>query len=515
MTLGRLFDLCPSDRLVVPSDPSWRDLSITDLAFDSRQAGPGTVFFALPGTHTDGHRYLPDVAGRGCRAAVVTEVPQPPRPDTAYAVVADTRMALSPWAARLFGEPSREVRVLGVTGTDGKSSTVSFLHQLLTLSGEKAGFFSTVEWNDGTATHHNEGRQSTPEAPQVHGILRRMADAGCRFAVLEATSHGLSPLTSRLADVAWAGGVFTNVTLEHLEFHGTVENYRQDKARLFAALGQGRDGAFGVVNLDDPHHRLFVEAAGASPVSTYSLVDPSASLTVRHLVEEPDGLTLEVADRSGQSASCRLNIPGRFNASNLLAALLAAAAALTQAGRPTSPLDLVPLVGSLRAVKGRMAPVRQGQEFAVLVDYAHTPGAFEALLPAIRAVTPGRVIAVFGSGGERDRKKRPLQGALADQWCDFVVFTDEDPRLEDPAQILADLEAGIANKREGEGYWKIVPRRAAIRHALGLAQKGDTVLLLGKGHEQTLVTAEGPQPWDEATVARELLAERGFRAATS
>jgi len=505
MTLARLLELCPPDRLVTPATPHWGDREVDDLAFDSRQASSQTVFFALVGTHTDGHRYLDDVAERGCRAVVVSRLPEVVRDDTVYVVVADTRAALSPWSAAFFGHPSRQLFVVGVTGTDGKSSTVSYTHQLLTLAGEKSGFFSTVEWDDGTGVHHNEGRQSTPEAPQVHGILRRMVDHGCRFAVLESTSHGLSPKTSRLADVAYAGAVFTNVTLEHLEFHGTVENYRRDKARLFGALGRGRPGAFGVVNLDDPHHGLFVEAAGDQPVATYSLKDPAADLFVS-LVEHADGLDLELTHR-GQSRRTRLNVPGRFNAENLAAALLAAASVLTLAGRPTSPLDLVPLVEHLRAVKGRMVPVREGQDFAVLVDYAHTPGAFEALLPAVKAVTPGRVIVVFGSGGERDREKRPLQGTLADRWADLVVLTDEDPRLEDPEAILDDLELGITTKDEGRGYWKIRPRDQAIRHALTLAQAGDTVLLLGKGHEKTLVTAQGPQPWDEEAVARRTLVE--------
>jgi len=506
MTLSRLVELCPPDRLVTPEASVWRALPIADLAFDSRQAGPQTVFFALPGTHTDGHRFLDDVAARGCRAVVVSRVPEVPRADTVYAVVSDPRFSLSPWSAALFGHPSRELLVIGVTGTDGKSSTVSYLHQLLTLAGEKAGFFSTVEWNDGTATHPNEGRQSTPEAPQVHGILRRMVDAGCRYAVIESTSHGLSPLTNRLGDVVYAGAVYTNVTLEHLEFHGTVENYRRDKTRLFEALGRGRAGAFGVVNLDDPHHDLFEAAAGMAPVRSYSLKDPKADLFAASVTEHPDGLDIVWA-AGGRQASCRLNVPGRFNAENLGATLLAAAGALTLGGRPTNPLDLVPLVGSLKAVRGRMAPVREGQDFAVLVDYAHTPGAFEALLPAVKAVTPGRVIAVFGSGGERDREKRPLQGALADRWADLVVLTDEDPRLEDPAQILGDLERGITGKQEGVGYWKITPRREAVRHALTLARKGDTVLLLGKGHEKTLVTAAGSEPWDEDAVARQILVE--------
>ena len=510
MTLGRLIELCPPGRLVAPLDSDWKKRQIHDLAFDSRHAGLHSLFFALSGTHTDGHRFLDNVAAQGCRAVVVRELPEVPRDDTAYLIVADPRFSLSPFSAAFFGQPSQELLVIGVTGTDGKSSTVSFIHQLITLSGEKAGFFSTVEWSTGGESQPNLGRQSTPEAPQIHGVLRKMVDAGCRFAVLESTSHGLSPLTNRLGDVAYAGAVFTNVTLEHLEFHGTVEQYRQDKARLFGALANGRHGAFGVVNMDDPHHGLFIDAAGSAPVKTYSLKNREADLTVTSLVQQPDGLVLEIAENGARKTSgqCRLGIPGRFNAENLLAALLAASSALTLAGRPTRPLDLLPLVELLKPVKGRMAPVRAGQDFAVLVDYAHTPGAFEALLPAVKAVTTGRVIVVFGSGGERDREKRPLQGALADRWADLIVLTDEDPRLEGSEPILADIEKGITSKRQGEGYWKISPRREALRHAFSLARRDDTVLLLGKGHEKTLVTASGPEPWDEEATARELLLER-------
>jgi UDP-N-acetylmuramoyl-L-alanyl-D-glutamate--2,6-diaminopimelate ligase len=508
MTLAHLLDLCPPERLVAPLDPAWKDRTIVGLAFDSRQTGPDTVFFALSGTHTDGHRFLGDVADRGCRAVVVREVPAESRPDTVYIVVADPRFSLSPFSAAFFGYPSRQLLVIGVTGTDGKSSTVSFIHQLLTMAGERAGFFSTVEWSAGGEAQPNLGRQSTPEAPQIHGVLRQMVDAGCRFAIIESTSHGLSPLTNRLGDVVYAGAVFTNVTLEHLEFHGSVERYREDKSRLFGALARGRDGAFGVVNLDDPHHKLFIDAAGTAPVKTYSLKDPSADLTVRSLEELPDGLILDVAEKEGRSRPGRLGVPGRFNAENLLAALLAASSALTLAGRPTRPTDLVPFAERLKPVKGRMAPIREGQDFAVLVDYAHTPGAFEALLPAVKAVTSGRVIVVFGSGGERDREKRPLQGALADRWADLIVLTDEDPRLEGSGPILADIEKGITTKKEGEGYWKVIPRREAVRHAFTLARRGDTVLLLGKGHEKTLVTALGSEPWDEEATARQLLAER-------
>jgi len=508
MTLGRLFELVPPAKLIASSSASWKSAVVSILAFDSRQAGPEAVFFALDGLHTDGHRFLGDAAARGCRAVVVSQVPTPVRGDTVYAVVDNPRFALSAYAAAFYGNPSRELITLGVTGTDGKSSTVSFIDQLLRLAGERAGFFSTVEWSDGLTVHHNEGRQSTPEAPQVHEILRQMVGAGCRFAVLEATSHGLSPRTNRLGDVSWSGAVFTNVTTEHLEFHGTVDVYRRDKARLFEALSRGPEHSFAVVNADDPYADLFIAASRPRRVFTYSLVASTADLFVSALRERSDGLSLTFAAPQGRSPEVRLPIPGRFNASNAAAALLAASTALTLSGRSASVLDLVPLLSQLHPIKGRMVTVDEGQPFTVLVDYAHTPGAFEALLPAVRKVTEGRLIAVFGSGGERDRQKRPLQGQLADQWADFVVLTDEDPRGESSRAIIDDIAQGIQNKIEGQSYWKITPREDALRQAFALARAGDTVLLLGKGHEQSIVTAEGAQPWDEERSARRLLQQR-------
>jgi len=435
---------------------------------------------------------------------VVSRLPETPVDGLVLIRVANTRRALSPFAAAFYGYPSQEIPVIGVTGTDGKSTTVSFIHQLLELAGHPAGFFSTVEWKTGAVVAPNPFRQSTPEAPRIHACLRDMVTNGLEYAVLESTSHGLSPLTNRLGDVRYAAAVMTNVTLEHLEFHGTVENYRADKVRLFEALTRGPQTAFGVVNGDDEHAGLFVTAAGNRPVFRYSLSDERAHLFARRVVEFPDALELELA-WEGHTSPCRLPVPGRFNAGNLMAALLAVSGLLTSQGQPVTPLELLPLVPSLMAVKGRMTPVREGQAFSVVVDYAHTPGAFEQLLPAVKAVTPGRLIVVFGSGGERDREKRPLQGALADKWADLVVLTDEDPRLEDPQAILEDIERGMTTKKRGHTSWCIRPRREAIRHAFSLAQAGDTVLLLGKGHEQSLVTAEGSQPWDEETVARELL----------
>jgi UDP-N-acetylmuramoyl-L-alanyl-D-glutamate--2,6-diaminopimelate ligase len=504
MKLGDLVALVPGVSAHAVDD-LWKHLSIEALVYDSREAGPATLFFALKGTHTDGHQYVPQVLNRGCRAVVVSTLPPPLPPGCVALLLQNTRTALSPLASAFYGHPSREIPVIGVTGTDGKSTTVSFIHQLLELSGHPAGFFSTVEWKTGAVVEANKFRQSTPEAPLIHESLRRMVTGGLHYAVLESTSHGLSPLTNRLGDVRYTAAVFTNVTLEHLEFHGTVENYRRDKARLFEALTRGPKNAFGVVNGDDEHADLFLEAAGDRAVLRYSTSDPTGHLYAKTVHAFSDALELELVWK-GQTGTCRLGIPGRVNAENLMAALLTVAGLLTLRGTLVTPLDLLPLVPQIQSLKGRMTPVRAGQKFAVIVDYAHTPGAFEKKLPEVKEVTPGRLIVVFGSGGERDKAKRPLQGALADRWADLVVLTDEDPRLENPMAILDDIAAGITNKVLGQTYWKIPSRKAAISHAFSLAREGDTVLLLGKGHEQSLVTARGSQPWDDESVARELLA---------
>jgi UDP-N-acetylmuramoyl-L-alanyl-D-glutamate--2,6-diaminopimelate ligase len=494
--------------------PSRQEISpITSLEFDSRSAGPGTLFFALTGIHTDGHRYLDAVHQQGCRAVVVSKLPEPKFSDTAYLVVDDTRSALSPLSALFFGHPSHEIPVIGVTGTDGKSSTVWFIHQLIEAFGRPSGFFSTVQWQTGSAVEHNTWRQSTPEAPQIHGLLRQMVENGKRFAVLESTSHGLSPKTSRLADVRYACSVFTNVTSEHLEFHGDLETYRRDKSRLFSALPErGLAEAFGVVNADDPNHEIFVRAAGDRAVQLYSTQRNDVELFCRSVEEINGKLELELVWR-GQVQRTVLPMPGRFNAENLMAALLAASGTISRAeGTSVSPFDLLSVVPGLVAVKGRMRAVNLGQPFNVIVDYAHTPGAFETVLPSVRSACPGRLIVVFGSGGERDHDKRPRQGTLADEWADLIVLTDEDPRLESSKAILDEIAAGIHKKTLGKTYWKIPHRPEAVRWAIGLAKKGDTVLLLGKGHEQSIVGSAGAVPYDEETEARKALQERGWNS---
>jgi len=484
------------------------DPAVRGLAYDSRRAGPGSLFVALRGVHTDGHRFLTDAAGRGA-AALLSE-------DDASGIglpwvkVKDARAALSRLAARFFGEPSRSLYVIGVTGTDGKSTTVSFIHQLLEALGYAAGFLSTVSHKTGDKAADNPFRQSTPEAPEIHGLLAVMRDNGKRFAVVEATSHGLSEKTGRLADVSFDAAVLTNVALEHLEFHGTLERYRDDKANLVRALGRNPGKPHGLpraaaVNADDAHWRLFAEAAaraGVTPVR-YALTN-DAEWRATDLSPGPAGTSFNVLS-GGRVLPARLSVPGEFNVENFLAA-----AAVTCAATGRDPAEVCALAERLRPVRGRFENVARGQPFRLIVDFAHTPQSFGRLLPALKRETAGRLIVVFGSGGERDTAKRRLQGEAAARAADVIILADEDPRGEDPTAILEEIAAGCAVKRRGENLFLVPDRREAIGRACALAKAGDTVALLGKGHEKSIAYKDGALPWNEHTAAEQALSDLGF-----
>ena len=480
--------------------------SVRGIAYDSRGVEPGWLFAALPGVHTDGHRFIADALHRGAAAVLHSGQTRLP-PGTAGARVADPRRALSPVAAAFHGHPSRRLTVLGVTGTDGKSTTVWLIHQLLRALGHPCGFISTVEVSTGGESGKNPLRQSTPEAPEIHRLLREMLEAGCRFAVVESTSHGLSERTNRLGDVAFDVAVLTNVTHDHLEFHGTLEQYRSDKANLFRRLSAGvkKHGGrrFGVVNLEDAHHAWF-RAQTEAPVLSYGVEKPEADLWAAELAPDAGGTTLLLRTRL-EAERVRLNLPGPFNVENLLAAVLAVTRLLG------IPLALAaPHVPALQPVRGRMEPVDLGQPFKVVVDYAHTPAAFRRVLPVFRRATPGSLTAVFGSAGERDLEKRPQLGAVAAEYCDRVILADEDPRGEDGLAILRQVAAGCGALQEGRDLLLVPDRRQAIRRALAGRREGDTVVLLGKGHESSILYARGPIDWDEAGEARAALREMGF-----
>jgi UDP-N-acetylmuramoyl-L-alanyl-D-glutamate--2,6-diaminopimelate ligase len=480
---------------------------VTGISYDSRDVQPGHLFVALEGIHVNGHRFVGDALARGAAAVLHSQPLAAPPAGIAYARVSDTRRSLSPVAAAFHGKPSRRLKVIGVTGTDGKSSTTWFIHQLLGFAGKSSGFLSTVSFQPGDAVVKNPFRQSTPEAPEVHGMLAEMAAGGREFAVVEATSHGLSERTNRLGDVLFDAGVLTNITHEHLEFHGSFAQYLSDKANLFRRLGRPKDvecPRFGVVNAEDPAAGYFREAAPV-PVYSYSGANP-ADLCAADVRHDLSGTSFRLCTAAG-SREARIRFPGPFWVDNALAALLAVSRMLER-----DPLELAPGIAWLTGVTGRMDYVTLGQPFDVVVDYAHTPGAFERLFPWVRAVSRGRIIAVFGSAGERDPGKRPMQGRVAARWCDVVVLTDEDPRGEDRVAILGEIAAGCEGKVRGTDLFLEPDRPAAIRLAFAHARPGDAVLLLGKGHEGSIIGPAGSAAWDERAEAERALRAMGYGA---
>ncbi len=494
------------------------DVPITTIAYDSRKVQPGGLFVAIKGYHSDGHAYISQARQRGAVAVVVdmryVDINTCQGMGTVIGV-ANSRAVLAPLAAAFYSYPARRLGVVGITGTKGKSTTTAWTSHILERGGYTTGFISTVDFKIGPRQWSNALRQSTPEALEIQTFLHDMGEAGCDYAVLESSSHGLSAAWNRLGHCAFDVAVLTNVTHEHLDYHGSVEQYRRDKARLFAMLAEeepaapappaATTGKYAIVNADDPHHQMFLDAAPpAAHRLTYALHRP-ADVRAHAIEHTPTGSRGRVTTPWGDSAFA-LHVPGPFNLSNALAAL---SVALSQGVPLAVATDALSSIGGVR---GRMERVAQGQPFEVLVDYAHNPDSFEQLMAMLRPLTPGCMIAVFGSAGERDTEKRPLQGAIAARYCELLILTDEDPRGEDREAILADIAAGAeqAGARRGQGYLIIPDRAAALRAACARAAPGDLVLLLGKGHEGSIEYAHGKQPWDEVAEARAALRDSGY-----
>jgi UDP-N-acetylmuramoyl-L-alanyl-D-glutamate--2,6-diaminopimelate ligase len=490
------------------------DMEIQGLAYDSRAVRPGFLFFALPGLHADGRRFIAPAIEAGATAIIHEGELEGYLPGVAYLRVESSRFAMSPVAAAFHGQPSRSLAVIGVTGTEGKSTTVYLIYQLLRLSGRKAGFFSTVMSDTGEGEKPNPEHQTTPEAPAVQRMLASMRDSGYDYAVVEASSHGLSPKLNRLGDVAFDVGVFMNVTHEHLEFHGSWEQYRDDKANLFRALDRcAHDKAmatgtrslpsFGVACADDPSAAYF-EKATSRPTLLFSTKGRPAGFQATGIRADENGASFRI-EAMGRAAEARIELPGAFNVDNAVAAL-AAVSGIT--GEDWEAF--LPLLPRLKPVLGRMTKVDRGQPFEVIVDYAHTPSSFKTVFPPIRARAKGRMICVFGSGGERDVEKRPQQGRIAADFFDIVILADEDPRGEDPEALLEMIAAGCPERERGKDLYIIPDRPTAILKAFELAAPGDIVMLLGKGHENSIIGAKGALPYDEIGCAVEQLARLGY-----
>ncbi len=473
--------------------PAAPGVEITGLAYDSRRVGPGSLFFCVTGLTTDGHDFAPQAVSQGAAALVVE---RPLGLGVPEVTVESARAAMAPAAARFYGDPTAALDVVGITGTNGKTTTAFLLRSLLEGAGRRCGLLGTVTSVVGGA--RVEAERTTPEAIDLQRTFRAMLDAGDAACAMEVSSHALS--LHRADAVHWAAAVFTNLTQDHLDFHPTMEDYFAAKRRLFEAA----PGA-AVINLDDPYGwRLAAERPGAI---TFALDHP-ADYGATDLRGGADGSRF-VAHGPGFEAELRLALPGRFNVSNLLAAVAAARVLGVQD-------DTIPgAVAAAGRVPGRFEPVDEGQGFAVLVDYAHTPDSLANVLRAARELAAGgegarramagapggRVIVVFGCGGDRDRAKRPLMGEIAARLADVVVVTSDNPRSEDPEAIIAQIVAGA-----GSGVEAIVDRRAAIGRALELAGPGDVVVIAGKGHEHGQELAGGRKvPFDDVAVAREAL----------
>ena len=482
-------------------------VTITAVVYDSRDATPGCLFVALRGGCADGHRFIAQAAARGAVAALVEEPVAMPAGMRAQVIVPQTRAALAVVAAHWYQHPADDLTVIGVTGTNGKTTTATMAAGVLDAIGWTSASLGTVERKLGAQWQPNPNHQTTPESLHVQQFLRAAADAGCTDAVLEATSHGLAMhrLDALPVDIA----VFTNLSHEHLEYHGTFAAYRAAKRLLFERLAQypaRRRPRAAIVNAHDPHAGDFLAAAPDAMHLRYG-IETATEIAATQLRDLPEQTLFTLRTPAG-SAPVHLHTLGEYNVQNALAA---AAVGHARGGAPDA---IAAGLGAFRDVAGHLERIVMGQPFTVIVDFAHTPVACEALFRLLRRTTPGRLAVVLGSAGERDTAKRPMQGAIAARYADFAVFTNEDPRFEDAEAILRAIAKGAQRERpdwrEGAQYRCIADRTEAIRAAFDWAAAGDTVALIGKGHERSIIIGAQAIPWDEAAVARDILRAMGY-----
>ncbi len=488
------------------------DVEIEGLAYDSRQVRPGDLFVAIKGLSTDGHDFIPQALERRAVALVVQDARCMMQeaglascflPLASCILVPDSRQALAHLAAAFHGYPARKLRIIGVTGTDGKTTTVELIRSILTAAGHKAGMINTVEALIGDEHYETGLHVTTPDALEVQEYLRRMVEAGMEYAVLEVTSHGLAQhrVTACDFDVA----VVTNITHEHLDYHKTFQDYREAKARLFRDLASSfrkpDTPKISILNADDSSFE-YLHKIPADRHLTYGLERP-ADVTAQDIVPTPTATAFTAGTPQGEFA-VRTVLPGPFNVYNILAAI---AVGISQ----EVPFEVMQAgIQAVRGVPGRMERIVLGQDFTTIVDFAHTPNALERALETARGLTEGRVIVVFGCAGLRDMAKRPMMGEIAGKLADRVVITAEDPRTEDLDAIMAQIAAGCerAGRREGEDYWRIADRGEAIEFAVKMAQAGDLVIVTGKGHEQSMCFGTTEYPWDDREAVRRALETR-------
>jgi len=468
---------------------------ISGITADSRTVTPGTAFVAITGFTHDGHTFVPEAIARGAAAVVVQRAVAAGRGVTTV-TVPDTRIALAQISAAFYDYPSQTLHLIGITGTNGKGTTAALIEAMLTRAGMKAGLIGTLGAKIGDK-EVDLGR-TTPEAPQLQALLREMVEAGMSHAIMEVASHGLT--LHRVDGCRFRAAVFTNLTQDHLDFHGSMDEYRRAKQRLFKMVDA--DGV-AVVNADDAAASSMIEATRAR-VTTYGIAQ-AADVRAEDVSLGTDGTRFTVLTPLG-ATSVDSRLRGKFNVYNALAAITTA---MSQGvGLDVAAAALADFPG----VPGRFEAVDEGQPFAVIVDYAHTPDSLENVLRTAREFAQGRVIAVFGAGGDRDRTKRPVMGHIAAELADTAIVTSDNPRSEDPMAIIDEILTGVRGPRSGVRIEVEPDRRKAIARAIELAAAGDVVVIAGKGHEPYQEIKGIKHPFDDRTVARETLSR--LRAAS-
>lgn len=439
------------------------EAEITGVCYDSRKAAPGSLFVAIRGFQSDGHQYISQAVERGAAAVLVEQPPRRPLPETVSCWQCQgTRAALARIAAEWYGRPEKSLRLVGVTGTNGKTTVTHLIRHILEENGHPCGLIGTNGVFFGREAR--ESARTTPESLELYGLLAEMRDAGCQYAVMEVSSHSLA--LDRVLGLKFAAAAFTNLTQDHLDFHGDMERYFQAKALLFDRCDAG------VYNLDDPWGERLAEEKPCRRI-TFSARRDDADLVAKDIRLGPQEIRL-VAVHGWEIARLRLGIPGMFSAYNALAAAgccLALGLTLEQVSRGLE---------TARGIKGRAEIVPTGGDFTVMIDYSHTPDSMENILRAVRGYAKGRIVGLFGAGGDRDKTKRPLMGKIAAAGCDLCIVTSDNPRSEDPEAIIQDILAGMAGKASPV----VIPdRREAIAWAVQNARKDDVILLMGKGQE--------------------------------
>src|ERR1700722_17575999 len=467
------------------------DREITGVRYDSRRVTAGNLFVAVRGAAFDGHSFIEQAIDKGA-IAVVGEQAAFSQRATAI-VVEDSREALAQLAATFFGYPSRKLKIIGVTGTNGKSTTTFLIKHLLERANQSTGLIGTVQYEVGE--RRLPAARTTPESLDLQELLRQCVEAGCRNVVIEVSSYALSQ--GRSNEIEFDVGAFTNLTQDHLDFHRGMKDYFQAKARLFEGLRQSaKKDRKAVINIDDPYGQQLVGRFGRDlPIITYGM-GARAEFRASDFKVEMNGTSYRL-DAKDKSYLVRLPLIGRFNIYNSLAALAAACAVGLDVRNAVLALAKAP------QIPRRLEAVPAKRKFQVFVDYAHTDDALLNVVKTCRDLNPNRLILVFGCGGNRDRTKRPLMGAVADQYADYAFITSDNPRKEDPEEIIRDVEAGFQQKN----YEKVVDRREAIGRAIAMAQPRDIVLIAGKGHEKYQEFSDHTIPFDDVEIASRALEE--------